>query len=61
MITLRSPYFDIVEPDEISKCIVNGIPPHIPPNLPMKTHHYFIKLMHQCLQLEPKMRPTGNL
>jgi hypothetical protein len=39
--------------------ILNGIPPHIPPNIATRAHSFYIKLMHQCLQLEPNKRPNA--
>jgi len=60
LLTLKNPYYEIADPEEISKCILNGIFPKFPNDLD-KSMGCFEKLMGQCLQLNPALRPTSRI
>jgi hypothetical protein len=46
LITLKSPYYDIVDNDEIAKCIKDGIPPHLPPQVSKEQSlAFFVKVL----------------
>lgn len=58
LLSLRSPYFEIIESDEIRSYILNGALPTLPDLPPSMSP--FISLMKNCLQLNPFLRPNAR-